>query len=175
MRIPTFAIRGKIMATMASLLLVVLLVGGIALQKFNALNTTVRDITGNYLLSIGYLADMNAADMTIWRSVMELATLGKDTAVRDRAFQTIMENRTRRAKAEALYAPTVTTPQETELFRAYKEARTRTAARVDDTMALVRAGQFEEALAIYTAEVAPLFKIDEDVLARDIALNEKFR
>jgi len=156
---------------MTSLLLIVLLVGGLALQKFNTLNTTIRDITGNYLLAIGYLADMNAANMTISRSVAEIVTFGKDTVVLDQALQTIKETRARGAKAEALYAPTVVTPQEAELYRTYKETRSRAVAGVTSVLELMRAGRFEEASAAYVAEAGPLFRVAEAALARDIAFN----
>ena len=169
--IPTFAIRDKIAVAMTSLLLVVVLVGGIALQKFSALNTTVEEITKNYLPAIGYLAEMNASDLAIRTSVIQLVTLGKDPAQREQPLRSIEERRARYAKAESVYAPTVVTPAEAEIYRAYKEAHSRLEAQIDKALALLRDGRADEALAFYFAELRPTAKAAEAALDRDIAYN----
>jgi hypothetical protein len=113
MRIPSFAIRGKITVAITSLLLVMLLMGGMALQKLRVLDATVNDITGNYLLAIGFLADMNDADKSYRLDVLQLVTIVRnDPALTEQVLRMAETHLAQHARAEALYAPTVATPAE---------------------------------------------------------------
>ena len=173
MHFSTVAIRGKIAIAMASLLLVVLLLGGISLMKFRALDDTVDDITSNYLQAIGYLSDMNAADLSIRVGMLRILALDKDKdkATREQEFRDVAEHRARHAKAEALYAPTAVTPAEAEIYHTYKEARTRFDQALDKVLTLMRADRLDEAAAIYAGETLPVARAVEAALARDMAFN----
>ena len=171
MRMPSFTIRGKITVTMASLLVVILLLGGIAVQRFRVLDETVNSITGNYMPAIGYLDEMNSADLSLRIAVVQLVSIGGDPALREQLLRAVEERRARRAKAEALYAPAVVTPAEADIYRSYKEIRSRADALTDKALVLVRDDRLDAALAGYLAELRPVAKMAEEALARNIAFN----
>jgi methyl-accepting chemotaxis protein len=171
MKIPALAIRGKIAVAIASLLIVVLLVGGMALQKFYALNATVEDITGNYLVAIERLAEMNDADLSLRLAMLQVATQGKDASKRDELFAAQEEQRALHRKAQALYEPTVVTKAEADIFQSYKDARSRYTALADKVLAMVRADQVDAALNMYMAEARPAAMATTEALRRDIAFN----
>ena len=60
-RLRNLSIRSKLTAAFASLVVVILLLGITSIERFATMNASVVQVTGNYLLWIGYLAEMRNA------------------------------------------------------------------------------------------------------------------
>src|SRR5580698_1072878 len=120
-RLRDLSIRGKLIVAFSPLMLLFIALGGAALQRFDAMEASARELSTNYALAIGYLGDMRQAVMA-HRNALLRALVIHDTAAdaADRFDTTLKRIDDQLAQAEGKYVPTVDTPEEKQLYQLYR-------------------------------------------------------
>jgi methyl-accepting chemotaxis protein len=173
-RLRDLSIRGKLIVAFSTLMLLFIALGGAALQRFDAMEASARELSTNYALAIGYLGDMRQAVMA-HRAAMLRTLVVRDTSA-DAAVQfdaSLKKIDDRLAQAEAKYAPTVDSPEEKQLYQEYRTNWDKFLAGNAPFRGLVLAGKYDEA----TATVRQFATVGADVdaaLQKDAAFNEEF-
>ncbi|HTI80777.1 MAG TPA: methyl-accepting chemotaxis protein [Acetobacteraceae bacterium] len=145
------SIRNKTFVAFASMLLVIGTIGLLSIQKFSAMDSGVREITGNYLQAIGYVSDMRSAvlnyRLSLTKSVLQRVT-GGDV---DELQRTLTGWATKLAAVERKYAPTVVTGEEKAIYDDFSAAWQAYVSGAERTVDLLRAGKPQDAINNLTA------------------------
>jgi methyl-accepting chemotaxis protein len=166
------SIRNKIFAAFISLLLVIGMIGVSSIQKFSVMNGSVEEITGNYLLAIGYISDMRSAVLH-YRLALTKGTLQRVTGGEvDQLRKTLAGSLARLAEVEAKYAPTVVTDEEKAIYADYTAAWQTYIAATERTLDLLQAGKSQEAINGLT-ELAAIGERAESALDKDDDFNTR--
>lgn len=140
------SIRNKTLIAFASMLLVIAATGLLSIQRFTAMDSSVREITGNYLRAIGYISDMRSAVLN-YRLALTKSVLQRATGADVDALQTSLTDwATKLAAVEKLYAPIVVTGEEKAIYDKFVTARQAYFAEAQRTVDLLRAGKSEDAI-----------------------------
>ena len=167
------SIRIKIGAAFAAVFILIATLGGVSLYKFKDFNNDVAEITENYLLAIGYLDNIRAGHFT-HRLAMEHLFL-VDLSSDEKATAQGQAKAARAVIDEYLgkYAPTVETPEETEIFRNYKLHADGYFRGIDAALAVYAQGNMAEAAKIYRTQALTEAKGVDEWLATDLDFNVK--
>src|SRR3954454_11223040 len=110
--------RHKIVSGFSALVILIGLLGGVSIQKFMVLNGSVEAITSNYMLAIGYLADMRSSVLR-YRLLLVRATLDRVAGDEAAKIETAMAQYIDALTAsEAKYALSVDNDQEKAVYAA---------------------------------------------------------
>jgi methyl-accepting chemotaxis protein len=171
-RLRDLSIRNKLVVAFTALVILFVVLGGTAIQRFAAMDASARSLATNYALAIGYLGDIRQAVLsyraTLLRALAlrDISPAGK--SVLDAALQKLDEQLD---QAVANYAPTVETAEEKQFYQAFQ---TKWAEFRQGTLPLrefIGSGKFEEALALVRVP-GPLGNEIEANLLKDAAYNQ---
>lgn len=165
------SIRNKIIGAFVSLLLVIAVLGSTAIEKFAVMNTSVDELTTNYLIAIGYLSDMRGA---VLHYHLALTKGLSDKAIADSVQvldKSLADWTTALATPEAKYAPTVVTPEEKAIYSGYQVAWKAYLETAQEALSIWRAGKLEEARDYYAKQGYPKAEQVDAMLDKDIAFN----
>jgi methyl-accepting chemotaxis protein len=167
------SIRTKISVVFVAMLANVIVLGAVSLRASTAANTAIQDMNENYVLSMIYLGDMQAAISNI-RSLPSRGLLAGDdkAAVSELASQEQALQEKYRA-AESRYAPTVGSPEEQRAYDTIKTSYSAYMAVTKTVWDQLRAGKAEDARHAVAASLPPAATKLTDALTADAALNAR--
>src|SRR5262249_28357887 len=113
------SIRNKLVIAFAALVLLFVLLGGTAIQRFGAMESRAQTLAANYTMAIGYLADVRQAVLN-YRTTLLRAVVLRDTSTdaKSRLEAAMQQLDDQLNQAVARYLPTVDTGEEKALFQA---------------------------------------------------------
>jgi methyl-accepting chemotaxis protein len=162
--------RHKIVSGFSALVILIGLLGGVSIQKFMVLNGSVEAITSNYMLAIGYLADMRSSVLR-YRLLLVRATLDRVAGDEAAKIETAMAQYIDALTAsEAKYALNVDNDQEKAIYAAYRAAWKDYLAHAQQVFGLIRNGRFDDA-ASGLKQLTPIGVQVDATLDKDIKLN----
>ncbi len=169
------SIRTKITSLVAALLVVMSALGALALVQMRTLNGSTVDIGTNWLQATKELGNMRT-EIALYRNalrahLLDMTEMGK--ADNEKRMTDILASL---KKAESKYQPTISSPEERKLYDEWVREWTSYTTEAAKAIAMSRksAGQFPiEANEYLSKTVFPIGQRVDDVLKRDITLNEK--
>jgi methyl-accepting chemotaxis protein len=168
-----YSIRAKITAVVAFLLLAMTGMGLLAVRNMRAINANTVDIGSNWLPAVRVLGDLRAGAITYRNVIREhlLAVTLEEKLASEKTLAGVVEsNNAIRANYEKL----ITLPEERAIFNQWIELWTAYTKGTEEVMALSRkeVGKLpEEAHALNTKTVNPIGLKSDEVLKKDIDLN----
>lgn len=164
------SIRNKTLVAFASMLLVIGAIGLLSIQRFSMMDTSVREITENYLQAIGYISDMRSAALN-YRLALTKGVLVRVTGSDVDALQKSLTNwAAKLAAVEKEYAPTVVTDDEKAIYERFSIAWLAYIKETGRTIDLLRAGNSQEAID-HQPQLAEIGARAEAALEQDARFN----
>ncbi|UZE49829.1 methyl-accepting chemotaxis protein [Rhodopseudomonas sp. P2A-2r] len=171
----SFSIRSKITIVIAFLLVAMTGMGVLAVSKMQDINARAVDIQSNWLPSVRALGELRSGVIS-YRSVIRahlLAETLEEKLSREKALEGVVE---RNAKIRATYEPMITSPEERSIYQEWAASWTEYQQGAQQVMALSRASVGKlpvEANAMVAKTLGPIGTKSEELLDKDIALNDK--
>ncbi len=171
-RLRDLSIRNKLVIAFAALVLLFVVLGGTAMQRFAAMDASARSLATNSALAIGYLGDIRQAVLS-YRATLLRALVMRDSSpaamsALDAAMQTLDEQLD---QALAKYAPTVDSDEERQYYQAFQTKWAEFRKGTQPLRTLIGAGKFDESLAVVRV-LGPLGNEIEAVLQKDAVFNQ---
>ncbi|PYE99918.1 HAMP domain-containing protein, partial [Rhodopseudomonas faecalis] len=169
------SIRTKITSLVIMLLLALSGLGVIGLMQMRSLNTSTVDIGTNWLPSIKELGNMRTS-IALYRNALRnhLLTLGaKEKGDEEKRLDAILATLT---KQQNVYEKLISSPEERRIFEQWAREWGTYLAEAAKVIALSRqsAGRYpEEAFNYLSQTVAPISQQVDELLQRDIDINDK--
>jgi methyl-accepting chemotaxis protein len=139
------SIRNKIICSFLTLVLLIAALGFTSVQRFAALNNSVEEITTNYMLALGYLADMRGAILH-YRLGLRAEAMNRARHDSGAALEETLGKWTAAlAVPEAKYSPTVVTETEKAIYAEYRSAWRDYLESAQPILAMLQHGKFDEA------------------------------
>jgi methyl-accepting chemotaxis protein len=167
------AIRTKITAVVAGLLLALMASGMFALWRMQAINASTVEIATNWLPSVRALGDIRAIAMN-QRSQIRQHLLFDTVESKASYEKRIEEWKGMMAKSMRDYEALISSAEEREAYRKWRSLWDDYLKRSEEVLKLSRAsaGRLpKEANALNDATVSPVGRVADDVLNRSIAIN----
>jgi methyl-accepting chemotaxis protein len=165
------SIRTKITAVVASLLIVMSVVGALTVRQMYAINASTVDIVSNWLPSVRILGDLRAATIT-YRAIVRSHLLAADEAGRQTQEDLLVKWTELLDKARKSYEPMITTAEERALYDDFNTNWAEYFAGAKQVVVLSRNNQDKEARALHVKASLAGVKADE-ALQKDVTLNSK--
>jgi methyl-accepting chemotaxis protein len=168
-----YAIRTKITAVVALLLVAMTGMGLLAVRNMRAINANTVDITTNWMPSVRVLGELRAGVITyrnVIREHMLCETLEEKLAM-EKTLATVVEGNT---KIRQTYEPMITSPEERKLYSEWVQLWESYKKGTEEVMALSRkaAGQIpHDAHELNTKTVNKIGIEADNLLKKDIDLN----
>jgi methyl-accepting chemotaxis protein len=171
-RLRDLSIRNKLVVAFAALVILFVVLGGSAIQRFAAMDAGARALATNYALAIGYLGDIRQTVLSYRATLLRALALRDISPAAKAALDAAMQNLDEQLdQAVAKYAPTVDTDEEKQYYQAFQ---TKWAEFHQGTVPLreaVGSGEFDKALALIRV-LGPLGNEIEANLQKDAAYNQ---
>jgi methyl-accepting chemotaxis protein len=165
------SIRTKITVVVASLLIVMSVVGALTVRQMYAINSSTVDIVSNWLPSVRVLGDLRAATIT-YRAIVRSHLLASDEAGKQAQEDLLAKWTDLLDKARKSYEPMITTADERTVYDEFNTNWAEYFAEAKQVVALSRNNQDKEAKALHVKASLAGVKADE-ALQRDVTLNSK--
>jgi methyl-accepting chemotaxis protein len=144
--IANLSIRNKIIAGFLPLIIVIAALELMSIQRFAVMNASVEQITTNYMLALGYLADMRGSilhyRLALTKGVLHRVSGDDMTALR----KTLADWKATLAAQETKYAQTIDTEKKKAIFAEYQAARNIYLEAAQRALALLQDGRFDDAI-----------------------------
>jgi len=169
------SIRSKITIVLTVLLVTMSSLGGLALLKMQAINTTSVDLASNWLPSVRALGELRAAGIT-YRNVIRQHMLSftvEDKQAMEKSLETVKVGL---AKARATYEAMIVLPEERALYNQWSQIWDEYVRGAEQVIAKSRVdiGKVSQEAADFNAKtVNPIAVRADEVLQKDIDLNNK--
>jgi methyl-accepting chemotaxis protein len=121
-RLANLAIRTKILFSFTTILALLVALGLNALYRSSAMNSTVEDLTRNYVLAVVYLDEMRVSEASYRGSLARELLQAGDKTARQNSLATLARLQKAFEENSALYAPTVDPGTEAKLYDEVKAA-----------------------------------------------------
>ena len=171
-RLRDLSIRNKLVIAFAALVILFVVLGGTAIQRFAAMDASAQNLASNYALAIGYLGDIRQTVLSYRATLLRALALRESgptaASALDAAIQKLDEQLD---QAVAKYAPTVDTDEERQYYQAFRTKWAEFRQGTQPMRALMGNGKFDESLAVVRA-FGPLGNEIEATLQKDAAYNE---
>ncbi|MCX7321122.1 MAG: methyl-accepting chemotaxis protein [Hyphomicrobiales bacterium] len=169
------SIRAKISIVVAFLLLAMSGLGLLAIGKMRSINANTVDIQANWMPSVRLLGELRAGVIT-YRNVIRqhmLSETSDEKLANEKTLETVIANNTRIRSA---YEKMITSPEERAIYEEWGRVWETYKQGTQQVMELSRksAGKMpQEANALNTKTVNPIGLKADELLTKDIALNNK--
>ncbi|MBV9750518.1 MAG: MCP four helix bundle domain-containing protein, partial [Acetobacteraceae bacterium] len=165
------SIRAKLRLAFATLIVLFALLGSTAILRFNSMASTAQDLASNSTLAIAYISDMREAVVAYRAALLRAITLRDATpGAADRLNAALGAITAQLTAAEAKYAPTVDTGEETQIYQEFRSKWAEYLRASEPQKQLVAAGHFDEAAAL-VAPLVPLGAAADAALRKDADFN----
>ncbi len=167
-----WSIRSKIVASLLVIVLLLGSVGLVAVQRFQALNAIIDDMTSNYVISLAFLDKMQES-----AGAYRGALAGEIMLAGDKVAEARQEDRLARfsadyAAADAKYVATITGPAEQAMYEDIHRAWAGYLDHAKTVSGLIAAGKLDEARRTYSTEMIPLADEEAQAIAKDFKFNQ---
>ncbi|MFC0241402.1 methyl-accepting chemotaxis protein [Rhodopseudomonas telluris] len=169
------SIRAKIMSVLASLLILMMGLGVVAILKMQSINAHTDDIAVNWMPSVRALGDLRATGIT-YRTVIRQHLLSFSAEDKQAVDKTVEAVKTRVADARSAYERLITSAEERALYREWSQLWDEYVRGTEEVLARSRkdVGRVSEETRDYNAKVVnPIGVKADEVLQRDIDFNNK--
>ncbi|MEJ0016514.1 MAG: methyl-accepting chemotaxis protein [Acetobacteraceae bacterium] len=167
------SIRNKLIVALCTLVFLLLALGGMAIQKFAAMEANTRELVTNSAMAIAYLSDMRQAAMAYRASLLRALVLREsDPAATDRLAASLSARVEQLDQAAKKYAPTVDAGEESQLFNEFQAKWAMFQQGTQPMLTMLRNGRFDEATA-NVKQLAPLGQEIDAILQKDAVYNQK--
>ncbi|KPG02187.1 chemotaxis protein [Rhodopseudomonas sp. AAP120] len=169
------SIRAKITTVLASLLIVMVALGGVAILKMQSINANTDDIATNWMPSVRALGELRAAGITYRTAVRQhlLSFTAEDKQAVDKTVETVKD---RIAQAQRTYEKMIASPEERALYNEWSQIWNEYMRGTEQVLARSRqdVGRVsQETRDLNAKTVNPIGVKADDVLQRDIDLNTR--
>src|SRR3954447_299934 len=104
-RLRDLSIRNELVVAFAALIVLFAALGGTAIQRFGAMQSSANNLTGHYTLAVGYLGDKRQAVAAYRATILRELVLRDDSpGAADRLDASVKQITDRLDQAEAKYA-----------------------------------------------------------------------
>jgi methyl-accepting chemotaxis protein len=166
-----YAIRTKITAVVAFLLVAMSVMGALNIRQMYAINSSTVDITTNWLPSIRVLGELRAATIT-YRAIVRSHLLAADEAGKQLQEDMLAKWINNTDKARRAYEPLITTAEERALYDEFSASWAEYLAGVKEVLVLSRKNEDKEARLLHAKASLAGVHADE-TLQKDVLLNNK--
>ncbi|WP_420133776.1 methyl-accepting chemotaxis protein [Rhodopseudomonas sp.] len=168
------SIRAKITTVLASLLILMIGLGGVAILKLQSINANTEDIATNWLPSVRALGDLRATGVT-YRTVVRQHLLSFSAEDKQAVDKTMDAVKARLADARTAYERLISSPEERAIYREWSQLWDEYVRGTDEVLARSRkdVGRVSEETRDFNAKIVnPIGVKADDVLQRDIDFNK---
>jgi methyl-accepting chemotaxis protein len=165
------SIRTKVICAFAPLLLVILLLGFTAVQKFSALNDTVSSVTTDSMLALNYLSEMRDAALNHRLAVTTGLVQKADAGTADKLDKSLAGWSAAFDAQAVKYGPTVLADEERSLYAKIQSTWKAYLDNTQQTLQLWRSGKQQEAADHFARQTAPMGEQVHAALDTDIKYN----
>ncbi|PZA13336.1 methyl-accepting chemotaxis protein [Rhodopseudomonas palustris] len=169
------SIRAKITTVLASLLIVMTGLGGVAILKMQSINANTEEMASNWLPSVRALGELRATGIT-YRTVVRQHLLSFSADDKQAVDKTIDTVKGRLADARSNYERLITSPEERAIYQEWSKLWDEYVRGTDQVLARSRQdiGRVSEQTRDFNAKVVnPVGVKADEVLQRDIDFNNK--
>jgi methyl-accepting chemotaxis protein len=167
------SIRNKLLIAFAALVVLFVMLGATAVQRFGAMESRAHDLATNHALAIGYLADIRLTVLSYRATLLRALALHDSSADAKPRLDAAMQKLDQQFdQAVAKYAPTVDTAEEKALYQAFQAKWTEFRQGTVPLRALILSGKLDEASALVRV-LGPMGNEVEAILQKEAAYNQK--
>ena len=165
-----FSIRAKLIGSFALLLVLLLGLGGLALQKTGQLRENSADLAENWLPSVRYVAQIrfraNEYRIGLLRHILYTDDAAMATIERE-----MQEAAQRMAEARRTYEPLISSPEERETYGRFAAAWEEYVREVAPVLELSRKNDLERARDLQRVRATPVYNRAQEAIQKLVEIN----
>jgi methyl-accepting chemotaxis protein len=171
-RLRDLSIRNKLVFAFATLVILFVVLGGTAIQRFAAMDASANDLASNSTLAVGYLGDIRQAVISYRATLLRAMALRDSSPAAKPALDAALQKLDEQLDQDvAKYAPTVDAGEERQYYQAFQTKWTELRQGTVPLRAFIASGKYDEAIATIRA-LAPLSNEIEAILQKDAVYNQ---